>query len=308
MSLLKTLFWVACAGSGDAAAQDGLGNDLAFRFDRLAERRILVQHDVSAVAVVIIRIGAERAAQVARVQDDQMTEAFAADRAEQPLRMAVLPGRIRHGRPVSDSHRAQAATEDQAIGAVIIAHQMSRPLVPWKGLGELARQPQSGRMIGDLDMRDFAPSQREHDEGVKPAEAKRRHAEHVYRRDLAGISPEEGQPARRRSAARAAHAAGHARLGDAKAELQELEMNARRAPAEIFGAHPANETDELAIDPRPGTTARLAPPISAPCQRRAAGKPSPRRGIDHPQRRESHQPGRPRSADLSAGLPLRRSP
>lgn len=53
--------------------------------------RILVQRQVSSKFVVIAGVGGKYPAQMDFVEDDSMIEAFAADRAEQPLHMAVLP-------------------------------------------------------------------------------------------------------------------------------------------------------------------------------------------------------------------------
>ena len=54
-------------------------------------RRILVQGQMRSEFVVIAGVGRKNLAQMGFAEDDDVIEAFAADRADQPLRMPVLP-------------------------------------------------------------------------------------------------------------------------------------------------------------------------------------------------------------------------
>ena len=54
-------------------------------------RRILVQGQMRSEFVVIVGVGRKNLAQLGFAEDDDVIEAFAADRADQPLRMPVLP-------------------------------------------------------------------------------------------------------------------------------------------------------------------------------------------------------------------------
>ena len=55
-------------------------------------RRILVQRQMRSVFVVITDVGTKNSTQVGVAEDDDVIEAFPADRANQPLRMPILPG------------------------------------------------------------------------------------------------------------------------------------------------------------------------------------------------------------------------
>ena len=55
-------------------------------------RRILVQGQMRSKFVVIAGVSRKNLAQMGFPEDDDVIEAFAADRAYQPLRMPVLPG------------------------------------------------------------------------------------------------------------------------------------------------------------------------------------------------------------------------
>ena len=55
-------------------------------------RRILVQRQMRAVFVVIADVGNKNSTQVRFTEYDDVIQAFPADRANQPLRMPILPG------------------------------------------------------------------------------------------------------------------------------------------------------------------------------------------------------------------------
>ena len=55
-------------------------------------RRILVQRQMRSEFIVISCVSRKYPAQMALAEDDDVIEAFAADRADQSLRMPVLPG------------------------------------------------------------------------------------------------------------------------------------------------------------------------------------------------------------------------
>ena len=73
-------------------AEDRLSNDLAEPLDRPTARRILLQGQMRSQFVIIAGIARKDPAQVGLAEDDDVIEALPADRADQPLRMPVLPG------------------------------------------------------------------------------------------------------------------------------------------------------------------------------------------------------------------------
>ena len=74
------------------SAEDRPSNELAEPLDRPTARRILVQGQMRSQFVVIAGIGRKDPAQVGLAKDDDVIEAFPPDRADQSLRMSVLPG------------------------------------------------------------------------------------------------------------------------------------------------------------------------------------------------------------------------
>jgi hypothetical protein len=74
------------------SAEDWPHGELAKPLNRPMVRRILVQKQICSDPVVITRVGRKNSAQMDFAKDDSVIEAFPADRADQSLRMPVLPG------------------------------------------------------------------------------------------------------------------------------------------------------------------------------------------------------------------------
>ena len=74
------------------AAEDRPWGDLTAPLDRPVCWRILVQGQMCSEPVIIDRVGSKDSTQMGVAKDDDVIEAFPADRADQPLRMPVLPG------------------------------------------------------------------------------------------------------------------------------------------------------------------------------------------------------------------------
>lgn len=227
--------------------------------------RILGQRQMGAVLVIVSDISIEYAAQMSRVEDDEVIETFSTDRADQTFDMAVLPRRMGRDRAIANAHRTHAPPEDVTISAVIVADQPVGSLRLGESLGDLQRQPSRRGMIGNFDMQDSAAPMRQDDERIKTPEPQGRHAQHVDRDDRPCVIAQKGFPALDWPAGPLQYVFRNGGLGQAEAELQEFAMNARRTPERVLGAHPADQPDQFTVDPRPAAArARLAPPPSAP--------------------------------------------
>jgi len=74
------------------SAEDGLSSELAEPLDRPMARGILSQGQMRSELVVVAGVRRKDLAQMGLAEDDDVIQAFAADRADQSLRMPVLPG------------------------------------------------------------------------------------------------------------------------------------------------------------------------------------------------------------------------
>jgi hypothetical protein len=77
--------------------------------------------------------------------NDDMIETLTPDRADQPF------DKGRCNRLVPDAHGAQSTRDDGAEDPSPIANEVSRSLIPWKGLRYLVRNPLRGRICCNVD-------------------------------------------------------------------------------------------------------------------------------------------------------------
>src|SRR5215472_1090190 len=101
--------------------------------------------------VVIRGISLEAATQVRLAEDDQMIEALATSRTDDPLDVSVLPGRTRGNWMIANAHRTNAPGVRGPERSVAVTEQMARRFVPWKGFGHLACDPLCLWIGGDGD-------------------------------------------------------------------------------------------------------------------------------------------------------------
>ena len=74
------------------SAQDGPYNDVAEPLDGTNQRRILGQSKMRPNIIIVAGIGFQDSAQMLFPEDHDVIQALPTDRADQPLRMAILPG------------------------------------------------------------------------------------------------------------------------------------------------------------------------------------------------------------------------
>ena len=128
---------------------------------------ILVEREMRPTLVMILKIGRQHTAQVTLIEDDDVIEAFATDRADDALDIGVLPRRPRCGDDLLDRHRLDTIAEGLPIRRVAVSQQKARRRVPGKGLSDLARQPGLCGIWGDIEMDDFSSLVTEDDQGVE---------------------------------------------------------------------------------------------------------------------------------------------
>jgi hypothetical protein len=84
-------------------------------------------------------------------QDDEMVDALAPDRSDQPFGKAILPRRGWRSRLVPDAHGAQSACDDGAVDPIPIANEVLWGIIPRKCLRYLTRNPFCRRVCCDID-------------------------------------------------------------------------------------------------------------------------------------------------------------
>src|SRR4029453_4592909 len=91
--------------------------------------------------VVILHVTFEDMAQVLLACHHDVVQAFPADRADQALRIPVLPRRACRRRMIANAERANATNEYAAVTSIPIADQIARDLLPATGPRQLVGNP-----------------------------------------------------------------------------------------------------------------------------------------------------------------------
>src|SRR3984957_15451753 len=197
-------------------------------------------------------------------KNDDMIQALAADRSDQPFGKAILPGRGWCGRLVPDAHSAQSARDDAAIDPVAIADEVARSFIPGKCLRYLTSNPFGCRICCDVDPDEVSAVEPDDDEGIEQVKTDSWNNEQVHSSNVWRVVMQESPPSLAGRRPSFDHVLGDARLRDLKPELEQFAVNARRAPQRILHAHPPDQRAQLRVDLRsPSLWARLPTPVAA---------------------------------------------
>ena len=102
------------------AAEDWLSSELAEALDRPIAGRIFGQGQRRSQFVVVDGVSRKDLPQVSLAEDENVIEAFPANRADQPFRMPVLPERFRRDRVIADAHGCKALRDGVAVASVAV--------------------------------------------------------------------------------------------------------------------------------------------------------------------------------------------
>src|SRR5450759_3228847 len=151
-------------------------------------------------------------------QDNNVVQALASDRSDQPFGKAILPRRSRCDRPVADSHGTQPACDDGTINAILVSDHVARSPVPRKRLCYLTCNPFCRRIPCDVDPDQISAVKSDDDECIKQVKTDSRNNEQVHSGDIRGVIAQEGEPSLAWRPASLDHVLGDAGLSDLKPE------------------------------------------------------------------------------------------
>jgi hypothetical protein len=105
------------------AADFGKLHDLARRgeFDRSDIWSVLVEREMGARPMVVDQIASQDAAKVSLVQDEDVIQALAPDRADEPLHERLLPRTLRCRENLLDPHALHAAPKYLPVNTIAVA-------------------------------------------------------------------------------------------------------------------------------------------------------------------------------------------
>ena len=85
-------------------AENWAAKNLPGPFDGTRERRILLQGEMCAGAIIIFHVRQQQVAEVAFAEHDNVVEAISSDRTDQPFGIPVLPWRPWRRRLIANAH------------------------------------------------------------------------------------------------------------------------------------------------------------------------------------------------------------
>jgi hypothetical protein len=115
------------------------------------------QRTVGAPAMIIRKVAGQQAHEMTFMEDDHMIQAFAPDAANETLDVWILPRRPWSRDHVLNPHMPHMLLKNRALDAVPIVQEISRLLIPWKGIDDLLCRPLGRGMRCHLEAHD-APS------------------------------------------------------------------------------------------------------------------------------------------------------
>ena len=192
-------------------------------------------------------------AKVPLAKHNDMIQAFRPDRADQSLRISVLPGRSCCGRTVANAHRTKAAGENVAVDGVSVTDDVTWCCFATIGLRELTSDLFGRWVRSNPETQDLAATVLQYQQSIEQSEGDGRNHEQVQRRDAVSMIMQERPPALGWRPPRLCHIFGDRGLPDIDAELKKFTVNAWCAPERICDTHAADELSGLMWRPRPAT-------------------------------------------------------
>ena len=144
--------------------------------------------------IVIVGVGATRAAQMCLPDNDRMIQTSSSNRSDRSFDIGVLPGRAWCLRSIPDARGPDASPADLSVDAIAIANKVFGRRVPRNGLEDLAGGPLRGRIGGDSDMNRLAPFMAYDEQPEKQFARRRWDNEGIDRSNALGVVSEERPP------------------------------------------------------------------------------------------------------------------
>ena len=104
-------------------------------------RGVLLQGEVGAGPVVVAEVRAQQAAQMGFVQHHHVVEALAAEGADEPFHVGILPRGSRRRLDFMDTQGLDAARERAPVHRIAIAQEVARRSLSGEDLHELLGRP-----------------------------------------------------------------------------------------------------------------------------------------------------------------------
>ena len=146
------------------------------------------------ILVIIGQVIGEDLVEVLAIEDDDVVQTLAANRANYPFDHGILPWRLRRDELLFEAQALNSVHKIRAIDAIPIPEQIAR----WDSVGEsldhLLRRPGSRGRFGDIEMQDFAALVRQDQEDIQHTEGSGRYGEEIHCDQCLSMVLQEGLP------------------------------------------------------------------------------------------------------------------
>ena len=149
------------------------------KLDRPEVGCVLGEREVGAGLMVVGEVTGQDSTQVVFAQDYNVVEAFAAEGTDQALGERILPGAVRGREDFVDAQALHAAPEVRAIDVITVAQEIGGRRVIRERADDLLRGPDSGGVLGDVEVDDAPALVGKHDEDEQDAQARGGHDEEI---------------------------------------------------------------------------------------------------------------------------------
>jgi hypothetical protein len=102
---------------------------------------------------------------VSLAEDENMIQALAPDRADEPFREGILPRAVRRDEDFGDPHSLHSVPKLLAVDLVTVAQEIGGRGIVRERVHNLLSGPGRGGMLGDVEVDDTPAVMGEHDAG-----------------------------------------------------------------------------------------------------------------------------------------------
>ena len=145
-------------------ADFGSDHDAAGWLDGAFHRSILAEREVRARPLVVRDVGLKDSTKMPLIEDDDVVQTLAADRADDAFNVGILPGRARCRPDGRETVGVDRPTERRVEGRVAVVEEEPRVRLVGKGLAELLSGPCGRGVRRHIDMQDASPVVGQHNE------------------------------------------------------------------------------------------------------------------------------------------------
>jgi hypothetical protein len=184
-----------------------------------------------------------------------VVQTLTAEGADQAFDVRSPPRRPRGRKDFVDAHILDLLREFVTEDPIAILEEITWYRVPREGLTELLCGPLFRRMRSDIEVKNPAPVESQHQENTQDLKPDRRHSEEVDRHHAHEVIVEEGSPSLRGRHAEPEHVLAYAGLTDFDTEFEQFAVDAGGASKRILAIQSSDQFAHVSRDCR---SARLA--------------------------------------------------